>query len=80
MLAQVVLALELGVLLALLTACSTIPDVVRELGQDPATLCLTYMGPQGNIALSRVNRDGQSLTCRGEGHQIGPITPLEKGK
>lgn len=76
MLGRLGLGFALALLANLLASCTSIADVVRALAADPATVCITYMGPQGNLALSRTNAPGTQLLCRGEGHQLAPVAPM----
>ena len=67
----------------LLTGCSFSPsaDVIKAMGEDPASVCVrmraTYMAASGDVLVARTNITSGTMKCNADGITVTPSDTTE---
>lgn len=65
----------LVLLLPLATGCLSAAGLVKELKDDPATVCVSYVGVYGNMQVSRTWLANGKVVCSKDGLTVESVPP-----
>jgi hypothetical protein len=59
--------IPLGLCTVVLAGCANLPNVVKALSQDPATVCASLQTVYGTLKVARTNITNGDVACSGDG-------------